>query len=309
VISDGSTLLIVAADWPSLRANGSTTTLDLVPNNLRPNVEGALSVKGTAPSTSDNAGSLILNGLLVEGVLTVLVGNLGRLQLVHSTLVPTAGGLTVNSSVSAGSQNSQLNVTLERSVCGPINLSDQVPSVSLIDSIVDAGVVKSVPGDAISAPGAGANIQSSTILGTIGTMTTYGVRTLEAGNSIFTGLVNVERTQAGCVRFCSLLTNISKTPRRYRCQPDLALEGITDPLVQTTTRGRLTPSFTSMAYGDPGYAQLSAQCAIEIRSGADGGSEMGAFYFLKQPQRDTNLRVALLEYQRFGLQAGIFYVT
>jgi len=64
-----------------------------------------------------------------------------------------------------------------------------------------------------------------------------------------------------------------------------------------------------MSYGDPAYGQLSASCAIEIRSGADNGAEMGAFYFLKQPQRDTNLRVALLEYLRFGLQAGIFDAT
>ena len=36
---------------------------------------------------------------------------------------------------------------------------------------------------------------------------------------------------------------------------------------------------------------------------------MGAFHDLYQPQRETNLRVALDEYLRFGLEAGIFYVT
>ena len=36
---------------------------------------------------------------------------------------------------------------------------------------------------------------------------------------------------------------------------------------------------------------------------------MGAFHYLFQPQRETNLRVRLDEYLRFGLEAGIFYAT
>jgi hypothetical protein len=36
---------------------------------------------------------------------------------------------------------------------------------------------------------------------------------------------------------------------------------------------------------------------------------MGVFNQLKQPQREANLRTALEEYLRFGLEAGIFYVT
>jgi hypothetical protein len=33
------------------------------------------------------------------------------------------------------------------------------------------------------------------------------------------------------------------------------------------------------------------------------------FCSLKQPQREGNLRIALDEYLRFGLEAGIFFVT
>ncbi len=72
---------------------------------------------------------------------------------------------------------------------------------------------------------------------------------------------------------------------------------------------RLQPRFTSTHYGDPGYAQLSQSCAPEIRTGGEDGSEMGVFYYLKQPQREANLRASLDEYLRFGLEAGIFYVT
>lgn len=72
---------------------------------------------------------------------------------------------------------------------------------------------------------------------------------------------------------------------------------------------RVKPQFTSLRYGDPGYGQLSQRCAVEIRTGADNESEMGAFNELMQPQRETDLRVRLDEYLRFGLEAGIFYAT
>ncbi len=46
-----------------------------------------------------------------------------------------------------------------------------------------------------------------------------------------------------------------------------------------------------------------------IRQGADDGGEMGVLHALFQPQRETNLRIRLDEYLRFGLHAGIFYAT
>ena len=72
---------------------------------------------------------------------------------------------------------------------------------------------------------------------------------------------------------------------------------------------RVRPQFTSRRYGDAGYGQLALRTATEIREGADDEAEMGAFHELFEPQRETNLRVRLDEYLRFGLEAGIFYVT
>ena len=74
-------------------------------------------------------------------------------------------------------------------------------------------------------------------------------------------------------------------------------------------RVRLIPSFTSEDYGHYAYAQLSRTCAVEIATGGDNGAEMGAFNFLLQPQRLTNLQTGLDEYLRFGLEAGIVLVT
>jgi hypothetical protein len=126
------------------------------------------------------------------------------------------------------------------------------------------------------------------------------------------------------VRFSYVAPN-SAVPRRYRCQPDLEAATRIGALRQAALPGRPTaadenriraevtalirPLFVSRTYGDPGYGQLELRCALQIRAGAESGAEMGAFEFLKQPQREANLRDALAEYLRFGLQAGLIYVT
>jgi hypothetical protein len=92
----------------------------------------------------------------------------------------------------------------------------------------------------------------------------------------------------------------SSVPRRHRCQPGLASE---------TSALEVRPEFTSVRYGEPGYAQLRSDCPLQVSTGADDQSEMGAFHHLMQPQRETNLRSSLDEYLRVGLEAGIHYVT
>ena len=171
-----------------------------------------------------------------------------------------------------------------------------------MDSIVISGLTSAATAPAIDAPGTVLDIQTTTVFGT-----TAG-RIISAGNGIFTGLVIAERQQTGCVRFCSVPDG-SQTAARYHCQPDLALAGVTDPATQDAIRARLRPQFTSIDFGQPGYGQLSQRCAGEITTGAEDGSEMGAFKFLQQPQRMANLRIALDEYLRFGLEAGTIEET
>jgi hypothetical protein len=271
-------------------------------NGRRPHLRGDVSVRGTAPGNSLTPGALIVDGLLVEGALTVLTGNLGRLHLAHSTLVIGLGGLVVNPSVVVGQQNAQLRVVLERCIGGPIGLPETVGSLRAADCILSSGTASAADQPAVTAPGAAVELERCTVFGT----TT--ARSLEASTCLFTGLVQAERRQIGCVRF-SALPDGSRTPRRYHCQPDLALDGVNDPAEIAHVLARLTPTFTSVDYGNPGYAQLSRTCAPELRTGAEDGSEMGVFSSLKQPQREANLRASLEEYLRFGLEAGIFFVT
>jgi hypothetical protein len=124
---------------------------------------------------------------------------------------------------------------------------------------------------------------------------------------IFTEPVICLRQQVGCVRF-SYVPPGSATPRRYRCQPDLALQSIPEDQ-QPQVAQRLIPTFTSRRYGDPAYGQLLLRTAEEIRTGAENGAEMGVFNALLQPQREANLRIRLEEYLPFGLEPGVIYIT
>ena len=97
------------------------------------------------------------------------------------------------------------------------------------------------------------------------------------------------------MRFC-FVPRGSITPRRHRCQPD-------------ADHVDVLPHFTSLRYADPGYCQLRSATPKAIRQGADDEGEMGVMHALFQPQRETNLHIRLDEYLRFGLHAGLFYVT
>jgi hypothetical protein len=294
-------LAIVAADWPVLKDAHNVPFRrigDFVPTGLRPTLQGSISMCGLAGAVK---GELTLDGLQVTGNATVLVGDLGRLRLGHMSVVPSSS-FSVNPSVTPATQNTELAVEIASSIQGPITLPETVPTLTLVNSIVASALTGDGSKPAIVANGSDVNIQMSTIMGTT------NVRSLEAGNSILLGLVTAIRRQIGCVRF-SYVPDASTTGRRYHCQPDLALAAEKNSALYPGIRLRLQPVFTSVDFGQPGYAQLALNCAREISAGADDGAEMGAFDYLKQPQREANLRSSLDEYLRFGLEAGIFFVN
>jgi hypothetical protein len=204
--------------------------------------------------------------------------------------------------------NDDLTITFDYSITGNVSTNSPITELQIKNSIVDG-----IGGDAINAQMSKAVIEKSTILGET------EVNILEAGNSIFTAHVQTERTQVGCVRF-SFIPFGSKTPRRYRGQPELALKQKAEELAldspaDLTPDQRaliisvLKPAFTSILYGHHAFCQLSHSCPEEIKTGAEDASEMGVFNHLKQPQRETNLRVALQEYLNLGLEAGLIFVT
>jgi hypothetical protein len=178
-------------------------------------------------------------------------------------------------------RNDNLEIDVKKSVCGAINVPGA--RLSAADSIID-GVGK----EAIHVREA--TIERSTVFGK-----TLVEELALASNSIFTRIVNAKMDQKGCARF-SYIPSGSKAPRRYKCQP-------------TELSPDVEPRFTSEQYGDPGYGQLHRKVDTEIFEGADNGAEMGAFNHLLQAHRISDLKSALDEYLRFGLEVGVFLVT
>ncbi|MBM3947089.1 MAG: hypothetical protein FJ315_06805 [SAR202 cluster bacterium] len=129
-----------------------------------------------------------------------------------------------------------------------------------------------------------------------------------ASDVLFVHDVQVMRQQVGYLRYC-FVPDGSRTPTRFHCEPDESLRRASADGERAAILARLRPSFTSTRFGDAGYAQLSATTPWEIRAGASGGSEMGAFGNLHQARRITRLREALDEYLRYGLDAGVFTAT
>lgn len=259
-----------------------------------------------------------LNGLLIAGGNVVVSAKtpsgidsqLRSLKIEHCTLAPDHEPVEGVSSLPAESPPSPIEVRLlvelegadveiGHSILGPIRAIDG-GSVRIENSIVDAGspTAPAYAGAGV-APGAALTVINSTVIGRVHTSVL-----MLASNTIFFAesgsdapAVCATRRQEGCVRF-SYVPEESQAPRKYECHP-----------APGESKLGLTPVFTSLRFGDPGYGQLHGLTASEIRRGADDESEMGAFHDLFQPQREANLKERLQEYLRFGLEAGIFLTT
>jgi hypothetical protein len=285
-----STLAIVAAAWPARLkpggAVGETVRLPGVadPNGLRPCLLGDIEVVAEG-GPGDRR--LALDGLWIDGQLALAAEGLVEATLAHCTLVPTKGGITVDATLAG------LLLHARRCMLGPISLPAAESRLAVESSILDdAGAAA-----AVSAADAAVTLDRSTVLGKI------EVRELEASETLLMAPATAARRQVGCVRF-SFVAPGSTTPRRYRCQPDLATKDL--PLAQIPAATiRVTPAFESLAFGQPAYALLAPWCAREIREGGEDEREMGAMGLVETARRLANLERALADYIRFGREAGL----
>lgn len=273
-----------------------------------------------------------LDGLMVAGRGLQLAGALASLTVRHSTLVP-GWSLEPNCDPTQPVEpsievlDSGACIVIEHSIVGSIQVNnDEVRTdpiqLRISDSVADATGANcdSPQCEAIGATGsrlafAQLRVERSTIIGRV---MTHAIE--RADDSLFMGRISVARRQVGCMRFC-YVTPGSRTPRRFRCQPDLVdaaaeragrANNDPDDVVDASRqeeRRRVRPLFDSVRYGTPTYCRLALACAPEIVRGAEDESEMGVFHDLYQPQRAANLRQRLDEFSPAGADSGIVYAN
>lgn len=283
-----------------------------------------------------------LDGLLISGARVSAPaggGNLlGRLIVRHCTLVP---GLALDSAgqpASPGALSLALGVPgcaleMEGCIAGRLGV-DPEARAALSDCIIDSAAADpadSREGIAYADPdgnpfGGALSLRGVTLFGRVAAerfdlvSDSIFFARLPAGSD-WDAAVWAERRQVGCVRF-SHVPRGAIVPRRYRCQPQLAIDqaiearakalGAPVPAagreaIAVRVARRMVPGFTARRYGRPAYAQLRRSTPPGIAEGASDGSEMGAFHGNFGPHRETNLKIRLEEYLRFALEAGVFF--
>lgn len=248
-----------------------------------------------------------LDGLLIGNEGVQVSGQLRSMRLRHCTFVPGRGLSESGEPLEAGETSLRVEapspaVEIESSVLGPMRTAVDA-QVRIRDSIIDANNLLNPAYQGLQDGEAGgtADIRRTTIVGTVQAME---IRL--ASDTLFLGSVEVVRRQQGCLRFSHVPLG-SVVPRRFHCQPAAPEDASAEELERLALA--VSPRFSSLRYGDPGYCQLTPSAPAEIRRGAEDESEMGAFSSLKQPQREDSLRTRLDEYLRLGMEAGILYET
>lgn len=251
----------------------------------------------------------------------------------HSTLVP-GSSLNPNcdprrpSEPSLVVDDTSACVRIEASILGAIRVmhereAREATPLSIADSIVDATSDERVAIGGVS--GQIAYVELTVARSTIvGRVAAHAI--ISAEDSIFGSRVDVARRQIGCIRF-SYVPPDSRTPRRYECEPDGALQAVDEDIMRldrpmspperaalsekwkTEARERLVPRFESVRYGSPTYLRLAECVSARITRGAHDESEMGVYHDLFEPQRLSLLSDRLAEFVPASCDAAVVCVS
>ena len=198
----------------------------------------------------------------------------------HTTFDPggnDADGVALGP-VTLSIESTVTELSIESCILGPVvvGTGGLVETLTMRNTIVHA--TNPATTVVLSQPRGLLDIRGCTVLGGI------NVHQLEASELLCTAPIVVDDLQAGCIRFSAFAAG-SQVPRAYHSQ------AVTD------TRGL----FTSLRFGDPGYAQLSDVAVSTIARGGEDGTEMGAFTTLLNPIKLDSLRAKVDEFLPFGL--------
>lgn len=245
----------------------------------------------------DSGSQLVLNGLWIDGTIAVA----GNLQLIirHCTVRAKKAAIEPLSLTEEIESNfNGLEVTIAYSIVGSVHLPEHTHCLNIHDSIIDGGnqyAIASGETEVDGNWGSQTKIERTTVFGQ-----SQIARIISANSVIFTDTLAVKHQQEGTISF-SYVPDGSRTPPRYRCQPDLGTVNTSEGMLRNARQRACKPIFVSRIYGDPAYAKLSYTTPSEILTGAANGMEMGVFNNLAQPQRLESLQVTLKENFPYGL--------
>ena len=235
----------------------------------------------------------------VEAVLAI-EGEFDRVVIRHCTLDPggerarlVANTCTPIASVVLEIRGQVRELIIESSIVGPIReVTDDadpcsVGQIEIRDSIVQS-LLAGTP--AISTRVGEVTLERVTVFGDV------EVNRLDASEALIPGLVRVLDNQHGCFRF-------SATDRH----PDRRLPRQFESHLFAPAIPR--HFFTSRRFGDPAFAQLSKTAPASVATGAENGSEMGAFSGLLNPIKRRDLERKVIEFMPFGLIPQFIFET
>ncbi len=191
--------------------------------------------------------------------------------------------------IAAAVHDTEVNVRF--SLLGRVEVTGNL-QVSIADSVIDA-----TGGRAIAATKAHIGLERVTVvakesdlplLGAGGPPLAVEVRTLYASEVLFAQAVRALDRFSGCIRY-SRVEPGSETPRRHRVATD-------------------EPKFVSLDRNDPAHLRLSERCPRSILTGAEDGSEMGAFHRTRLVQVTNAVRERIVQFTPAGMRTGIIRV-
>ena len=193
-------------------------------------------------------------------------------------------------------------INIQRSVCGAM-FTDEGYRLCLEDSIIEsipvavgaATLAFAITGATAPATGyAGATlVRNVTVLGRVRAFSASG------SGGIFTGAVEAFDQQTGCLKQCYFAGDAAPGAVKNRLPPHFACVSGDDARLM----------FTSECFGDPGYCQLSLGCDVRILEEGVDMDQMGAFNFLREAHKWSNLRIRLREFTPVGIRPLLISVT
>lgn len=254
-----------------------------------------------AAAVNSHGGRLVLDGLELTQGLSINARAISELLVRHCTLrAPGGRAITATAALDG------MTIAIAHSLVGRIRLdfgsAGAVGKLRVSNSIMSSDEAAA---DAVTARDIDAELNNVTILGT------SSFKSLEATNVIFSGAATAVRTQSGCVRYSAIAPG-STMPRRFRCQPELALAAAARlkgaALTGSETASTILavkPIFLDESLDEPTVAMLHPLCADGIWQGGAGETEMGVFCDAATALRMGNVRSLFDDYVPFGLAAGL----